>query len=168
MAKKTKADPGSQAVLETVVAPAFTLEVQVGPDLGAATSVTVDVQSGRATYLIDPGQESQVLSFRGAEFHLPRSIVAAPLPTLTFRHLEKVTTFAFAGKRDKVHSAIQRAIASAIDTASLIKIACVAHSEGLGEEATVALSKAVKWAKKDQALKAIAQSVAAKLGYSIS
>lgn len=157
----------SAQVQQTALAPQVQFEGAVGPDLSVATSVSVDVRTGRSTSLVEPGQESQVLSFRGAEYHLPKRIVASPLPTLTFRHLEKVTVFAFAGKREKVQSAIQRAVASAIDTASLVKIACVAHSEGLHEDATTALVKAVKWAKKDQELKAIALSVASRLGYPI-
>lgn len=174
MAKKTVATASeaveAKAPAQTspaVQSPTPALSVSVGPDMGTGT-VGFEVQGSRVAILCEAGQESQVLSFRGAEYHLPKQIVAHPLPTLTFRHLQKVTEFAFAGKPEKVGSAIKRAIASAIDTASLVKIACVAHSEGLHADATIALSKAIRCAKKDQALKAIAQNVAARLGYDLA
>ncbi|MBU6430245.1 MAG: hypothetical protein KGR26_14615, partial [Cyanobacteria bacterium REEB65] len=114
--------------------------------------------------LAEPGEESQILSFRGADYHLPKEIAASPLPTLTFRHLEKVTYFAFAGRRDKLESALKRAVASAIDPASLLKVACVAHSEGLLEDVALALTKAYRCAKRNSELKAIVQSIATRLG----
>ena len=170
MAKKTvaatttSAEAATEVRLETA-GPALT--VNVGPDM-AVGQVSVDVSVGRIAILVEAGEESQVLSFRGAEYHLPKSIVIHPLPTLTFRHLQKVTEYAFMGKREKVGSAVKRAIASAIDTASLVKIACVAHSEGLHIDATVALAKAVRCAKKDQRLKAVANNVASRLGYHLA
>ncbi|MBM3266981.1 MAG: hypothetical protein FJZ01_04960 [Candidatus Sericytochromatia bacterium] len=163
MAKKT-VTKGDAAIETRAAANPPALSVEVGPDMSVGP-VAVDVQVGRIAVLVEPGEESQVLSFRGAEYHLPRSIVSHPLPTLTFRHLQKVTEYAFMGKREKVASAVKRAIASAIDTASLVKIGCVAHSEGLHVDATVALAKAVRCAKKDQRLKGIANNVASRLGY---
>lgn len=172
MAKKTvatapKAVETKAPASQIAESPAQSIKLTVGPDMGAGT-VGFEVQGARIAILYDAGQESQVLSFRGAEYHLPKQIVAHPLPTLTFRHLQKVTEYAFAGKPEKVGSAVKRAIASAIDTASLVKIACVAHSEGLHADATIALSKAVRCAKKDQALKGIAINVASRLGYDLA
>jgi hypothetical protein len=170
MAKKTTAtktitaDPAIEARLDTG-APALT--VNVGPDMSVGP-VMADVSAGRIAILVEAGEESQVLSFRGAEYHLPRAIVSHPLPTLTFRHLQKVTEYAFMGKPEKVASAVKRAIASAIDTASLVKIACVAHSESLHEDATTALAKALRCAKKDQKLRGIATHVAGRLGYNLA
>lgn len=170
MAKKTvvTASKAVEAPAPTLVeSPVPTLSLTVGPEMTTGT-VQMEVQGARIAILYDAGQESQVLSFRGAEYHLPKQIVTNPLPTLTFRHLQKVTEYAFAGKREKVGSAVKRAIASAIDTASLVKIACVAHSEGLHADATIALSKAVRCAKKDQQLKGIALNVASRLGYHLA
>lgn len=147
--------------------PGTALAMSVGPSMTTGP-VDIDVRPGRIAVLVEPGEETLVLSFRGAEYHLPRQIATSPLPTLTFRHLEKVTMYAFAGKRDKVESAVKRAIASAIDTSSLIKIACVAHSEGLNADAECALAKAIRCAKKDQRLRGIVASVALRLGYQIA
>ncbi len=170
MAKKmvVTASQAVEVVAPTLTeTPAPTLSLTVGPDMATGT-VGMDVQRARIAILYDAGQESQVLSFRGAEYHLPKQIVMNPLPTLTFRHLQKVTEYAFAGKREKVASAVKRAIASAIDTASLVKIACVAHSEGLHADATIALSKAIRCAKKDLKLKGVATNVASRLGYHLA
>ncbi len=166
MAKKT-VTTADTAIETRMEANTPAISINVGPDM-AVGPVSVEVQAGRIAVLVEPGEDSQILSFRGAEYHLPKSIVSHPLPTLTFRHLQKVTEYAFTAKKEKVASAVKRAIASAIDTASLIKIGCVAHSEGLHIDATVALAKAVRCAKKDQQLKGIANNVASRLGYHLN
>jgi hypothetical protein len=82
----------------------------------------------------------------------------------TFRHLDKVGIFALEGNRPKVLSSVQRAVASAIDAPSLIKIAAVAHSEDCPEEAMTALKKALKVAARQPEMQALVRSSAATLG----
>ncbi len=111
--------------------------------------------------------ELQPLFYRGVTYMMPASIVRAPFPTFTFRHLDKVGMFALEGNRPKVVSSLQRAVASAIDAPSLIKIAAVAHSEGCLDEAVSALVKAVKVTAKQPEMRSLVLSSAKTLGYTI-
>ncbi|MBI6545533.1 MAG: hypothetical protein HY692_01990 [Cyanobacteria bacterium NC_groundwater_1444_Ag_S-0.65um_54_12] len=158
----------AERMAESEIAAAMLPAIPVGPDLVGASSVALEVHPSQTVIHLEAANEEQLLSFRGAEYYLPKSIVTAPLPTLTFRHLEKVTMAAFAGRRDKVQSGLKRAVASAIDTASLVKIACMAHSEGLHASAITALVKALHCAKKDQQLRDLALLVANRLGYHLN
>jgi len=114
-----------------------------------------------------PPEDLQPLFYRGITYMMPASIVKAPLPTFTFRHLEKVGQFALEGNRPKVLSSLQRAVSSAVDAPSLIKIAATAHSEEVPEEAMTALQKALKVAKKDPGLERLVRASAQMLGYSL-
>ena len=114
-----------------------------------------------------PPEELQPLFYRGITYMMPASIVKAPLPTFTFRHLEKVGEFALEGNRPKVLSSLQRAVSSAVDAPSLIKIAAAAHSEDVPEEAMTALQKALKASKKDLAMQTLVRASAQMLGYSL-
>lgn len=114
-----------------------------------------------------PDVELQPLFYRGVTYMMPASIVRAPFPTFTFRHLDKVGMFALEGNRPKVVSSLQRAVASAIDAPSLIKIAAVAHSEGCLDEAVAALAKAVKVTAKQPEMRTLVLSSAKTLGYMI-
>lgn len=112
-----------------------------------------------------PIEDLQPLYYRGVTYMMPAAVVRAPLPTFTFRHLDKVGMFALEGNRPKVLSSVQRAIASAIDAPSLIKIAAVAHSESCPEEAMIGLRKALKVSAKQPDLQALVRSSAQTLGY---
>lgn len=114
-----------------------------------------------------PPEELQPLFYRGITYMMPASIVKAPLPTFTFRHLDKVGQFALEGNRPKVLSSLHRAVASAVDVPSLIKIAAAAHSEEVPDEAMNALQKAFKVAKKDADLERLVRASAQMLGYSL-
>lgn len=107
----------------------------------------------------------QPLFYRGVTYMMPERIVRAPLPTFTFRHLEKVGIFALEGNRPKVVSSLQRAVASAIDAPSLIKIAAIAHSEKCPQEALSSLKKALKVSLKDPEMTAFVHRGAQTLGY---
>lgn len=109
--------------------------------------------------------ELQPLFYRGVTYMMPASIVRSPFPTFTFRHLDKVGMFALEGNRPKVLSSLQRAIASAIDAPSLIKIGAVAHSEGCPEEALASLRKALKVSAKNAEMQALVHAGAKTLGY---
>ncbi|MBO9541657.1 hypothetical protein J7643_13800 [bacterium] len=112
--------------------------------------------------------ELQPLFYRGVTYMMPASVVRAPLPTFTFRHLEKVGTFALEGNRAKVLTSLQRAVASAIDAPSLIKIAAVAHSEGCPDEARASLAKALKVSARHPDMQALVHAGAKALGYEVS
>lgn len=112
-----------------------------------------------------PVEDLMPLYYRGVTYMMPTAIVRAPFPTFTFRHLDKVGIFALEGNRAKVLSSVQRAVASAIDAPSLIKIAAVAHSEDCPEEAMTALKKALKVAARLPEMQALVRSSAATLGY---
>lgn len=112
--------------------------------------------------------ELQPLFYRGVTYMMPASVVRAPLPTFTFRHLDKVGKFALEGNRAKVLSSLQRAVASATDAPSLIKIAAVAHSEGCPDEARAALAKALKVSSRHPDMQALVHAGAKALGYEVS
>jgi hypothetical protein len=111
--------------------------------------------------------ELQPLFYRGITYMMPAEIVRSPFPTFTFRHLDKVGLFALEGNRPKVLSSLQRAIASAIDAPSLIKIAAVAHSESCPDEALSALRKALKVSAKHPQMQVFVRSGAESLGYEL-
>lgn len=114
-----------------------------------------------------PPEDLQPLFYRGITYMMPASIVKAPLPTFTFRHLDKVGRFALEGNQPKLLSSLHRAVASAVDVPSLIKIAAAAHSEAVPEEAMNALAKALKVARRDPELERLVRASAQMLGYSL-
>lgn len=146
---------------------------QAAPPPGGPARVYRRTETGslilqvEATPDAPPPEELQPLFYRGITYMMPASIVKAPLPTFTFRHLEKVAEYALEGNDAKVLSSLQRAVASAVDPPSLIKIAAAAHSENVPEEAMSALQKAYKAAKKDPAMQALVRASAQMLGYSL-
>ncbi|HEY9898854.1 MAG TPA: hypothetical protein V6D00_06700 [Pantanalinema sp.] len=112
--------------------------------------------------------ELQPLFYRGVTYMMPASVVRAPLPTFTFRHLDKVGAFALEGNRAKVLTSLRRAVSSASDAPSLIKIAAVAHSEGCPDEARSALAKALKVSARHPDMQALVHAGAKALGYEVS
>jgi hypothetical protein len=115
-----------------------------------------------------PPDDLQPLFYRGITYMMPASVVKAPFPTFTFRHLDKVGMFALEGNRPKVLSSLHRAVASAVDAPSLIKIAAIAHSEDVPAEAANALTKALKVAKKDPEMQRLVRASAQMLGYPLN
>ncbi|MNX75367.1 hypothetical protein D3C86_1068350 [compost metagenome] len=143
------------------------------PEVGSQSRVYKRTETGSLILHVDPSSDAapaedlQPLFYRGITYMMPASIVKAPLPTFTFRHLEKVGVFALEGNHAKVLSSLQRAVSSAVDAPSLIKIAAAAHSEDVPEEAMTALQKALKAAKKDPAMERLVRASAQMLGYSL-
>jgi len=143
------------------------------PAAGSQPRVYKRTETGSLILNVDPSSDAappedlQPLFYRGITYMMPASIVKAPLPTFTFRHLEKVGVFALEGNHAKVLSSLQRAVSSAVDAPSLIKIAAAAHSEDVPEEAMTALQKALKAAKKDPAMERLVRASAQMLGYSL-
>jgi hypothetical protein len=118
----------------------------------------------------EPSAESEMqpLFYRGVTYMMPASVVRAPLPTFTFRHLDRVGVFALEGNRAKVLTSLRRAVSSAIDAPSLIKIAAVAHSEGCPDEARSALARALKVSARHPDMQALVHAGAKALGYEVS
>jgi len=132
----------------------------------AGTSeLVLDVRSnGRAP---EAARVLEPLFYRGVTVHLPIELVRAPLPTLTFRHLDKVGRAALEGRRDRVVAALQRAIASAHDVASLLKIAVVALGEGAIEEVSAALARAWRGAQRDPEALEVVREAALAMGHPV-
>ena len=129
------------------------------------SDLVLDVRPAHA--VPGPTRALEPLFYRGVTVHLPADLVRAPLPTLTFRHLDKVGRAAMGGRRDRVVAALQRAVASAHDVASLLKIAVVALGEGAIEEVTAALSRAWRTAQRDPEALEIIREAAKALGQPI-
>lgn len=160
MPKTLTIQTSKQAVINTHVS-----EATARPIRGTAPLV-LTVEASQTTKEMIPSEtlELQPLYYRGVTYMMPASIVRAPFPTFTFRHLDKVGMFALEGNRPKVVSSLTRAIASAIDAPSLIKIAAIAHSEDCPAEAQASLQKALKVAH-DSVMKNFVQAGAKTLGY---
>lgn len=136
----------------------------IRPALERAQTSDLVLDVRPATQVTGTSRVLEPLYYRGVTVHLPADLVRAPLPTLTFRHLDKVGRAAMAGRRDRVVSALQRAIASAHDVASLLKIAVVALGEGAVEEVSEALSRAWRSAHRDPEAMDIIREAARALG----
>lgn len=136
--------------------------------LEAPVKVTVDVAvRERATTFAfgEPGEELQPLFYRRAEYLLPAYVVRTPMPTLTVRHLEKATIHLLQKREDQTLLAYKRAVASAIEPMTLIKVALACHTEEYKAEAEAALQRAIKYAGKDEHSKALVRAIADHFGY---
>jgi hypothetical protein len=136
----------------------------VAVEAPAAVEITVDANATRFRFDGDQG-ELQPLFYRRAEYHLPAYVVQAPMPTLTCRHLEKATVHLLQGHVDQALLAFRRAVASAIEPMTLIKVALACHTESHAEEAGAALRRAMRYAGRDQRSESLVRSIASHLGY---
>lgn len=164
MPKTSTIQASKQAVISAHVS-----EATARPIRGTAPLV-LTVETPQASTELIPSEtlELQPLYYRGVTYMMPASIVRSPFPTFTFRHLDKVGKFAMEGNRAKVVSSLQRAIASAIDAPSLIKIAAIAHSEECPAEAQASLQKALKVSSRDAVMQGFVQAGAKTLGYCLN
>jgi hypothetical protein len=136
--------------------------------LDAPVTVNVTVQERATTFTFgEPGEELQALFFRGGEYMLPAYVVRTPMPTLTCRHLEKAMIHRMQGREDQTLLAYKRAVASAIEPMTLIKVALACHTEKHTEEAEAALQRAIKYAAKDERSKTLVRAIADHLGYEV-
>jgi tetratricopeptide (TPR) repeat protein len=135
------------------------------------TQVTVNVtvqQRATAFNFGEAGEELQPLFYRNAEYMLPAYVVREPMPTLTCRHLEKATIHKLQGRADQTLLAFKRAVASAIEPMTLIKVALACHTEDYREEAQAALQRAIKYSEKDGRSRALVQAIAKHLDYPLA
>jgi tetratricopeptide (TPR) repeat protein len=137
--------------------------------LNVSVNVNVAVQeSGAISFnLGEAGEELQTLFFRRAEYKLPAYVVQTPMPTLTCRHLEKATIHLLQGRPDQTLLAFKRAVASAIEPMTLIKVALACHTENHAEEAEAALKRAMKYAADDARSQALVKAIAKHFAYSL-
>jgi hypothetical protein len=141
----------------------------VAIDVMPAVTVTVTMrQNATAFNLGNEFEELRPLFFRRAEYLLPAYVVDAPMPTLTCRHLEKATIHLLQKKTDQALLAFKRAVASAIEPMTLIKVGLACHTEEHRDEAEAALRRAIKYAGKDDRSKSLVQAIAAHLNYDLS
>jgi hypothetical protein len=106
--------------------------------------------------------------FRRRQYLLPSVVVDTPMPTLTCRHLEKALLHLLDGKSKQTLLAFKRAVVSAIDPASLIKVALACHAEACDEEAMAALDRARKFASGDAGMTALVDQIASHLDHAIA
>ncbi len=134
--------------------------------LEAPVTVNVTVQERSTTFQFgEPGEELQPLFYRRAEYMLPAYVVRTPMPTLTVRHLEKAMIHFLQKREDQTLLAYKRAVASAIEPMTLIKVALACHTEEYREEAEAALQRAMKYAGKDERSKTLVRGIASHFGY---
>ena len=141
----------------------------VAIDVMPAVTVSVAMQQNATAFTL--GSETEALHplfFRRAEYLLPAYVVDTPMPTLTCRHLEKATIHLLQKKADQALLAFKRAVASAIEPMTLIKVALACHTEDHREEAEAALKRAIKFAGKDERSKSLVRAIAAHLNYDVS
>ena len=142
----------------------------VAIDVTPAVTVSVAMQENKTAFTC--GTEADVelhpLFFRRAEYLLPAYVVDTPMPTLTCRHLEKATIHLLQKKADQALLAFKRAVASAIEPMTLIKVALACHTEEHREEAEAALNRAIKYAGKDERSKSLVRAIAAHLNYTVT
>lgn len=133
-------------------------------------TVQVSVQErGTVSFnFTEAGEEAMPLFFRRAEYKLPSYVVQTPMPTLTCRHLEKATIHLLQGKADQALLAFKRAVASAIEPMTLIKVALACHTENHTEEAEAALKRAMKYANKDSRSQALITAIASHFCYAVA
>ena len=115
----------------------------------------------------EAGDDLQPLFYRNAEYMLPAYVVQTPMPTLTCRHLEKATIHLLQKRADQALLAFKRAVASAIEPMTLIKVALACHTENHTEEAHAALKRALKYADKDPRSTALVNGIAQHLHYDL-
>lgn len=133
----------------------------------AAVQIVVDGSVTRFEFE-GSGADLLPLFYRRAEYHLPAYVVQAPMPTLTCRHLEKATVHLLQGHDDQALLAFRRAVASAIEPMTLIKVGLACHTEGHGPEAEAALRRAVKYAGRDLRSVSLVESIGRFLGYDLA
>lgn len=150
----TKAKTKKLTVIE---APTITLTVSVGMQ-----------ERATAFKFGNEGEELHPLYFRRAEYLLPAYVVDTPMPTLTCRHLEKATIHLLQGKADQALLAFKRAVASAIEPMTLIKVGLACHTEEHRPEAEAALKRAIKYAGKDERSKSLVRAIAGHLNYDMT
>lgn len=137
--------------------------------LDVQVTVNVSVQERNTEFNFgEPGEALLPLFYRRAEYMLPAYVVNTPMPTLTCRHLEKATIHKLQGHADQALLAFKRAVASAIEPMTLIKVALACHTEDHVEEAEAALKRALKYAAKDQRSQALVNAIATHLGYDVA
>lgn len=133
--------------------------------------VTVEIsvsEGGTSFHLAQAGEDVLPLYFRRAAYFLPAFVVDSPMPTLTCRHLERATLHLLQGQPRQTLLAFKRAVASAIDPASLIKVALACHTEGYAEEACAALSRGMRYASRDSRSAALILTIADHFGYAVA
>lgn len=137
--------------------------------LDVQVTVNVSVQERATEFNFgEPGEALLPLFYRRAEYLLPAYVVNTPMPTLTCRHLEKATIHKLQGHQDQALLAFKRAVASAIEPMTMIKVALACHTEDHTEEAEAALKRALKYATKDQRSQALVNAIATHLGYDLA
>ena len=135
----------------------------------AVVTVNVTVQDRVTTFNFgEAGEELQQLFYRNAEFLLPAYVVRSPMPTLTCRHLEKATIHLLQKRADQSLLAFKRAVASAIEPMTLIKVGLACHAENHPDEAVAALKRALKYADKDTRSVALVHGIARHLNYDLT
>jgi tetratricopeptide (TPR) repeat protein len=134
----------------------------------APAAVQISVEGDVTRFQLD-GDQGEVLPlfYRRAEYRLPAYVVQAPMPTLTCRHLEKATIHLLQGHDEQALLAFRRAVASAIEPMTLIKVALACHTERHVEEAEAALRRALRYAGRDQRSESLVRSIAGHLGYGL-
>lgn len=137
--------------------------------LETTVTVNVTVQERLTSFNFgEAGEELQPLFYRNAEYMLPAYVVRTPMPTLTCRHLEKATIHLLQRRADQALLAFKRAVASAIEPMTLIKVALACHTEKHPEEAQAALKRALKYADRDTRSVALVNGIAAHLSYDLT
>jgi tetratricopeptide (TPR) repeat protein len=116
----------------------------------------------------ETGEELQPLFYRNAQFMLPAYVVRQAMPTLTCRHLEKATIHLLQKRPDQALLAFKRAVASAIEPMTLIKVGLACFAENHPEEALAALKRALKYAAHDSRSVALVNGIATHLNYDLS
>jgi hypothetical protein len=134
--------------------------------LDVQVTVNVDVQERATAFnFASEGEAVKPLFYRRAEYLLPAHVVDAPMPTLTVRHLEKATIHLLHKHEEQALLAYKRAVASGVDTATILKVAQACHTEDNREEAQTAFTRAVKYGAKDPSALALTKAIAGHLGY---
>lgn len=134
-----------------------------------AYAVKVSVAEGRTAFAFDDdATEAQPLYFRKASYLLPAYVVQAPMPTMTVRHLEKAILHLANAKQDQALLAFRRAVASAIEPMTMIKVFLACHTEGYRDEAGMALRRAQRYAEFDPRSRSLVKAMAEALGYDLA
>ena len=136
--------------------------------LDVQVTVNVSVNDRQTTFNFgELGEDLAPLFYRRAEYLLPAYVVQAPMPTLTCRHLEKATIHLLHQHADQTLLAFKRAVASAIEPMTLIKVALACHTEDYREEAQAALQRAMKYAEKDSRSQGLIKAIAKHFVYDL-
>lgn len=137
------------------------------PVLETQVTVNVTVQERSTVFALEGTEELVPLFYRKAEYLLPSYVVQTPMPTLTCRHLEKATIHLLQNRPEQALLAFKRAVASAIEPMTLIKVALACHTEEHRDEAQAALQRALKYGAKDPRSQSLVRAIAAHLNYSL-